>query len=230
VVVGHAEGATRRSVLLSLEGVLSTSEPRFEGLTLARLEPRGDPEELRATAAPKPPFEGADRSDSVWVSVSGRAVVENVEFSSRWSERLPADEVAAALFDSYRDAVQKAYGAAALDALNDRGRGSGDDAPPPVDPGAVDNGERGWLAGVRETLEGIETDMLRRARARERAATRERSVSGPLGYFRAQVQGRAVTAVTGDARLIRGAGGEQLRRDAIAVFQAAQHDHEDEGR
>lgn len=208
---------------------MSSAEPRFEGLTLARLESRGDPDELQGMVAPAPPFEGADASGSVWVSVSAHAVVENVEFSSRWPQRLAAGEVGGALFESYRDACQKAYTAAALQALKDSGRGAADDEPRRPDPTAVDNGERGWLAGVRETLEGIETDMLRRARAREQPS-RETTVSSPLGFFTVRVHGRAVTAVAGNTRLIQLADSEELRRDAIAVFRSAQRGDEQERR
>ena len=68
-------------------------------------------------------------------------------------------------------------------------------------------------------------DMRRRAHARDGSAVRESTVTSPFGYFTVRVQGRAVTGVTGDTRLIETAGREQLRRDALAVFRAAQRPH-----
>ena len=100
---------------------MSSSEPFFEGLSLARLDLRGDDADLRALMrggeqSLHAPFEGADASGSVWVSVSDRARVRNVEISRSWSDRLSPGEVARALLESYQDATGKAYTAAALTA------------------------------------------------------------------------------------------------------------------
>jgi hypothetical protein len=215
---------------------VSLSEPNFEGLTLARLDSRGDDAEIReqmramlrdgALEDLRPPYEGADASGSVWVSVSDRALVENVEISQYWPDRLGPEDVGRALLESYNDATRKAYTAAGLKAFQRYEQGT-DEAtgqagqwygPPPGD----EADEREWLRGVRATLEEIEIDMARRSRGDLDAGSQESTVTSPLGLFRVRFQGRAVVDVTGDTRLIRGSGAEQLRREALAVLKAAQ--------
>jgi hypothetical protein len=215
---------------------VSLSEPNFEGLTLARLDSRGDDAEIRdqlrqqlrdgALDELRPPYEGADASGSVWVSVSDRAVVENVEVSQYWSDRLGAEDVARALFESYNDATRKAYTAAGLKAFERDEEGidpaAGEPEPWYGPPPGIEDDERAWLRNVHATLEEIEIDMARRSRGDLDAGSRESTLSSPLGLFRVRFQGRAVIEITGDPRLIRGSGAEQLRREAIAVFRAAQ--------
>ncbi len=215
---------------------MSLSEPNFEGLTLARLDSRGDDAEIReqmrallrdgALDELRPPYEGADASGSVWVSVSDRAVVDNVEISQHWPDRLGPEDVGRALVESYNDASRKAYTAAGLKAFEriEEGGDAGAGQPEPwygPPPGAEDD-EREWLRGVRATLEEIEIEMARRSRGDVDAGSQESTVTSPLGLFRARFQGRAVIEVTGDTRLIRGSSAEQVRREALAVFKAAQ--------
>jgi hypothetical protein len=215
---------------------VSQPEPNFEGLTLARLDSRGDDAEIReqmrqllrdgALDDLRPPYEGADASGSVWVSVSGRAVVDNVEVSQYWPDRLGAEDVARALFESYNDAIRKAYTAAGLQAFEREESGAGLPAAEPEPwygpPPGAENDEREWLRSVRATLEEIEIDMARRSRGDLDDGSEESTATSPLGLFRVRFQGRAVIEITGDTRLIRGSGAEQLRREAIAVFHAAQ--------
>ena len=212
---------------------MSSSEPFFEGRSLARLDIGGDDADLRALTrggdqSLRAPFEGADASGSVWVSVSDRARVENVEISRSWSDRLSPGEVARALLESYHDATGKAYTAAALTAWQQEQAGESRPATADVPvyrvPPAED--DREWLRAVRDTLEEIEIDRHRRSRA-EAGDSRPQTVASPLGCFRARVQGDAVVEVTGDTAAIRESSADQLRGEALAVFRRAQGSRED---
>jgi hypothetical protein len=215
---------------------VSSSEPYFEGLSLARLDSRGDEadvhDEMRALLSAggqsmQPPYEGQDASGSVWVSVSARVRVDNVEFSSAWPDRLQPGDVARALFESYNDAKNKAYTAAALTAYQERQQGH--DTPASADASAFvlpPDDDRAWLRAVRNTLEDIEVDIHQRSRG-EIGRSPEDTVSSSLGCFRARVQGNAVVDITGDSLAIRGSSADQLRREAMQVFQRAQGSTDD---
>jgi hypothetical protein len=213
---------------------VSSSEPYFEGLSLVRLNVRGDDAELRdelramvrdGSRSVRPPFEGEDASGSVWVSVSDLAWVENVEFSGSWSDRLQPGDVARALFESYHDAIRKAYTAAALLAfVKQQDDGSGPaSADVPIYQVPPDDNDQQWLRAVRNTLEDVEIDIHRRSRG-EVGPSREDAVSSPLGCFRARVRGNAVLEIVGDTVAIRDSSSDQLRQEALAVFRRAQGD------
>ena len=212
---------------------MSSSEPFFEGLALARLDLGGDDADVRALArggeqSLRPPFEGADASNSVWVSVSGRARVENVEISRSWNDRLSPGDVAQALLESYNDATRKAFTAAAVTAWEDEQAGVSRAEPEdvPVYRLPPDDDDRAWLRAVRDTLEDIEVERHRRSRG-EITRSPQETIASPLGCFRARVQGNAVVEITGDTVAIRESSADQLRREALAIFRRAQGDSED---
>ena len=212
---------------------MSLGETRFEDLTLARLDSREGDAHLREEVAALLPadgavrvsaaYEGADAADAVWVSVNARAVVEEVTVSRQWAQRLEPAEVGEALLTSYRDAVQKAYSAAALVAFQQRSRDEEPARPIGTDSGSrPGDDDRQWLSGVREALEEIDADMRRQARIRAEADASVRTVVSPSGLVTVTVAGHAVTRVTAEVRLVRSASGEQLGREALAAFRAAQ--------
>jgi hypothetical protein len=190
------------------------------------------------------PFEGADTADAVWVSVNARAAVESIEISRNWSAKLGPGDMANAVFEAYQAAMQKAFAAAALTSIDPPADGPASappaSAPPASAPASVsasaststsapastsaflrdDEDDEQWLAGIRDTLENIETDMMRRAH--HHPGPQETTVASPLGYFTLRVQGNAVVSISGDTRLIQATSGEQLRLDAMAAFRIAQ--------
>jgi hypothetical protein len=207
---------------------VSSPEPYFMGLSLARLDTRGDDGELRALlrdsdSITRPPFEGEDAASSVWVSVSSRVRVENVEFSRSWNDRLQPADVATALLESYKDAAGKAYAAAAMLAYAaEPGNGGGPSAPDsPVYELPPRDDDRAWLRAIRNTLEDIDMDVLRRARG-ETESRREDTVYSPSGCFRARTQGGAILSLEGDVGAIRDSSTEELRREALALFRSIQ--------
>jgi hypothetical protein len=218
---------------------VSSSEPYFEGLSLVRLNVRGDDaeprDELRAmlrdgSRSLRPPFDGEDASGSVWVSVSDLARVENVEFSRSWSDRLQPGDVARALFESYHEAIRKASTAAALLAFEKQQDGGSRPAAAdvPIYQAPPDDNDQRWLRAVRNTLEDVEIDIHRRSRG-EAGRSREDTVASPLGCFRARARGNAVLEIVGDTAAIRDSSSDQLRREALAVLRRAQGDADGTG-
>jgi len=161
--------------------------------------------------------------------MSALARVENVEFSRSWSARLQPGDVARALFESYNDAVRKAYTAAALLAFEEQDGGSRPgSADVPIYRVPPDGNDREWLRAVRNTLEDVETDIGRRSRGGVEPG-REDAVASPHGCFRARVRGHAVVEITGDTVAIRESSTDQVRREALALFRRAEGDVEEDG-
>ena len=100
------------------------TEERAGRPRLASLEFLGNPDDLRTETvrslrrsggvAPAFHHEGADGTGTIWVMVDGRGRVYSVEIPRRWRERIAVPGFAAALFEAYRTAVEKALTAAAL--------------------------------------------------------------------------------------------------------------------
>lgn len=178
--------------------------------------------------------EGADRSDSVWVSADARGRVQSVEISRRWRERLDPDGFAPALLEAYTAAERKVFDAAAMQAFAEQRRAAahGTAGYPAADErtdgmpwrGSDPFDEAEWLAATWDTLDevGAELSRLTRLDTTGGMAGGETTVSSPHGYLTLRVLGRAVVGISGDVRHIRVCDPEQLRREAIAAFQAAE--------
>ncbi|MFK3985257.1 hypothetical protein ACI2K4_33395 [Micromonospora sp. NPDC050397] len=195
-------------------------------------------------------YEGTDRSNSIWVSVDPGGQVVGVELSRLWRERLEPAGFASALFESYGDAVRKLTNTTALAALAAReesggrpfdpavpadagsgtmpvtaaaGRSGGRPQRQPVPEEPVD--EREWLASTWDLLEDINRRLRRLDRINSESTARESSeetLTSPHGHFTVRLRGRTIAGVTGDLHRVRGASDDQLRREALAVFRAAQ--------
>jgi hypothetical protein len=203
-------------------------------LTLASLDSIGDPDDLRdqvrrqlhdgrADGQPPPVQEGADGSDSVWVSIDAQGGLVGVEISRQWRDRIGPADFPSALFDAYTEATRKVLTASAL------AKFTGTAEPPPAaqpDRSAdrpVDG--RDWLAQTWVALDEVETELDRLARldaAASGSTAGERTVPGPDGLLTARVRGANIVGVTGSTARIAAAGVEQLRHEATAVLRAAE--------
>ncbi|HEY0696934.1 MAG TPA: hypothetical protein VGD43_03900, partial [Micromonospora sp.] len=132
---------------------------------LARLDGLGDPAELRARAAqamrdldpdprPSAPQQGADPSDSVWVTVDMVGTVVDVSISRCWPDRLAADQLGDAILAAYSRARAKRAAAIALARMRAEETGSGPDSgdegrpTEPYDPNMPDIHDARWLGWV----------------------------------------------------------------------------------
>lgn len=216
-----------------------------DDLRLPDLDILGDSDELHAQVrreladvgdhyVPPPRHEGADGSDSIWVTVDAEGKIESVDISRHWRDRLDSERFPAALHEAYTDAVRKLINANALAALIAQEKGGGQPvepnspadvrwarvAPPPEPPAD----DREWLNQTWRLLEDIDEQLRRlhhisaEAHLRE---SREQTVTSPQGYLRARVRSGGITEITGDPRGIRSADPEQLRLEALGLLRAA---------
>ncbi|MEQ4301172.1 hypothetical protein ABNF97_07235 [Plantactinospora sp. B6F1] len=219
---------------------------RDDNLELSRLDSLGDSDRLRADArrelteagerfVPPAHHEGADPSDSVWVTVDSDGRVESVDISRHWLDRLDAEGFPSALHAAYTSAVRKLVNAsvlATLAAQEEIGRhpfappnppaGRPTPTPEPPAPGPVD--ERDWLSQTWQAIEDIDEQLRRLDQIStdiEFRESREKILTSPEGHLTARINGGGVTTITGDPQSIRNASTEQLRLAALALFRAA---------
>jgi hypothetical protein len=199
---------------------------------LAGLDGLGDPAELRARAEeaiavldidPRPGAsqEGADASNSVWVTVSPSGAILDVSISRQWTDRLPVERLGEAVLEAYFRAQEKRGASAALAAMRQSDVGGPDDAPAePYDPGMPDIDDPRWLGWVWQSIDeaGLRADQLLARRPVDTAA--ERTVAGPNGYVRVQATGPRVTAVLVDAPSVAKRNPDAVAVDARAAFEA----------
>lgn len=219
---------------------------RDDSLELATLDFLGETadlyaqvqEQLReAGADPYPPRqqEGADQSDSVWVSIDAEGRADSVDVSRHWRDRMQPGAFPTALFEAYTDAVRKLVDATAVVALAAEG-GPRDDAPggttgsrtAPADVPEQPADEREWLVTVRQLLDGIDDQLRRLDRISTEIEVRDRrtaTVTSPHGYLTAKTEGQAIIEITGDVHRIRAATDDRLRLEALSLLQAATDSH-----
>ncbi|ROT32132.1 hypothetical protein [Micromonospora sp. HM5-17] len=211
-----------------------------DDLRLPDLDVLGDSDKLQAELrrelanvgdhyVPPPRHEGADGSDSIWVTIDAEGHIESVDISRHWRDRLGSERFPAALHEAYTDAVRKLINANALAALVAQEQVGGqpvaprdptdvrsdqtDAAPePPVD-------DQEWLNQTWRLLEDIDTQLRRLHHISADVHLREQTVTSPQGYLRARVRGGGITDITGDIQYIRSANPEQLRMEALGLFR-----------
>ena len=210
------------------------------GWTLASLDSLGDPAELEAQArrqiaemggnAPQPGsrVEGADATNSIWVSIDTEGRVEGIEVSRNWRDRLDPGAFGSALLEAYKNAQDKTVQARAVAAFIAMSEGRPRYRTAPVVPAArepnpEDDPER-WLA---ETLEAI-NKITDRVKAMERGETvpdqpalGETVVKSPNELLTLRYQGRQIVEITGEVMQIRRTDPESLRLEALDLFRAA---------
>jgi hypothetical protein len=181
----------------SLDGLSSSDEVRVQGPA---------------------PYQGADATDSVKVTVDARARMINVDVSDGWRERVGVTDFADALFDAYTAAVRKALTAAAVTAL------AGVPEQRPSQPPSMKEytgSDVDWLRAKQTTLDRVHAELSRLATVDTAGAGREWTLSSPHGYLTLRLLGRSLAGIHGDVRRIARAGAAQLRFDALAAFRAA---------
>lgn len=199
---------------------------------LARLDFLGDPDDVRRRAEealrgcdadPRPGAhqEGADSSNSVWVTVDVAGKVVDVSISRRWRERIPGERLGEALHQAYSRAHEKRVAAAALAALGEPAdEASADTSAEPFDPRMPDISDPHWLGWVWHSLGEAALRLDDLTAARPAGAPSEQSVTGPGGYVRLEVTGGAVTGVRVDALGFAERQPETVAADARAAFAA----------
>lgn len=211
----------------------SSRHGRGDDLELSSLDFLGETADLQAQVQRQvdPPAagrrQGADPSESVWISVDAEGRVEGVEISRSWRDRIEPDAFPAALFQAYTDGLRKMVDATAVAALASRPEPGGPvESERPAAAGVAEPpaGEREWLAATWALLHDLD-DQLRRldritavVEARDGGRT---TVTSPHGYLAARMEGPAISEITGDVQRLRAAGTEQLRLEALALFRAA---------
>jgi len=195
---------------------------------LASLDSLGDPDELEARArramaelgpdADRP--DGADASNSVWVTTNGRGRVHSVEISRQWRDRLEPGDFGRALFQAYTSANLKAMAVAAAREEFADGAGSA------AEPESWMDGSAGgdWLAQIRARLERVDEELLAADRrlAEGRASDEyERSVTSPAGYVTLKLNGDTLVGAASDVMAIRRADAESIRLDILDAFRDA---------
>ncbi|WP_199512150.1 hypothetical protein [Nucisporomicrobium flavum] len=191
---------------------------------LAPLNAIGDPESLRRRAEeaiagleidirPGAALEGTDPSSSVWVSVRPDGVVADVSISRRWHERIPADQLGAAILAAYHQAEHKRALAGAR--TTDDDNGDSDAAPSPL----TETDDPRWLEFVWETLNDSRRRLAQMSAPRlHEAAAEECTVAGPAGLVRLRVVGTSVRDVLIDGVHTARRDPEALAADVRSAF------------
>jgi hypothetical protein len=195
---------------------------------LVSLDVPGDPAELEAQArqalaeldgdptADRP--EGADPTNSIWVTTDRDGRVESVEVSRQWRDRIEPGEFGNALLAAYGSATMKAIAAAARSDLAGDHRSA---APAePVYP-FLDGDD--WLAHIRDVLDQAD-ERVRAAERLEHAGavdSADRTVVSPNGMLTVRLRGTTLVGITSDIMSIRRADAEQLRLEILDVFRDA---------
>lgn len=172
-----------------------------------------------------------DRSDTCWVAVDTAGVVQDVQISSEWLERLRVTDLGPAMFEAYTGAVAAAIMAAT--SRRQAARKAPANGPHETESNAAElaggawlEGDRGaWRKSVRRWLDGVDAELERleqRKTTQLAEAQLEHVVSGPHGYVELLLRGRHITAVTFHQRRASAAAASRMAADTLAAFTAAQ--------
>lgn len=182
----------------------------------------GDRDELRARAAAEPEvlpadrYDGAEESQSIWVSVDPRCRVLSVDISSTWRKRLEPDGFAGALFAAYSAAVRQAS------AVGAPRRAPAEPVAAGPEPVAPDPDTEVWLSKVRAWSAAMDERLAQLASARV-APPDVREVRGPAGYVTLRLRGSVVVGITANAAALKSANPNTLRQDVLDAFDATEY-------
>jgi hypothetical protein len=206
-------------------------------LTLASLDSAGNAADLEAQARrqiaemggdiPQPGSrtEGADASNSIWVTIDTEGRVESIEVSRNWRDRLDAGAFAGALLGAYNNAQGKSVQARAVKAFTamseGRSRHEGRATPVDLGPSPHDDPER-WLAETMEAISSLtaQVQAINRGEAVQEIVG-ESVVRSPNELLTLRHQGRQISEITGEVMQIRRTDPESLRLEALDLFRAA---------
>jgi hypothetical protein len=164
---------------------------------------------------------GADSTNSIWMTVDPDGTIESIEISRRWKDQLDSARFGAALFEAYRNAIEKRLLAGAARDLSKM------DGPPAEPPPLEELEERPdpetWARRNADRLERITSEVdadIRRGRG-EDIADNETVLKSPEEFFTLRLRGRVIVELTADIMKVRRADAEQLRLEALDLFKAA---------
>jgi hypothetical protein len=145
---------------------------------------------------------GADPTESVHVTVDARGVVADLEVAQRWRNRLLVEGFAAAVFDAYTTARERAVEAFTLAMLAAERVGKDPPRPPTA----------------RLPDRPASTAQPAAPTYRRGETPRFRYYTGPYACLTAVLHGRAVAGLIGDLLKIRYAETEFLQEEALDVL------------
>jgi len=164
---------------------------------------------------------GADSTNSIWMTVDPDGTIESIEISRRWKDQLDSTHFGAAVFEAYRNAIEKRLLAGAARDLSKM-----DEPPPdPSPPEEIDErpDPETWARRNEDRLERITSAIdadIRRGRG-EDIADHETVLKSPEEFFTLRLRGRVIVELTADIMKVRRADAEQLRLEALDLFKAA---------
>ncbi|WP_290052541.1 hypothetical protein [Amycolatopsis solani] len=168
---------------------------------------------------PAAEYEARDASHTIKVTVDAQRRLSDVDIQLRWSSRVPADQLAGVLFDTYIQAIQRAMVVELANAADPQPAHLSADIP--VDDVTGKSFDE-WIAGIRARISDIDTrlEAIERAEA-GRSAPEATDVRSPLGFFLLHLRGGDPTGVSGSANILARAGADRLRQDFLEMFAAA---------
>lgn len=163
-------------------------------------------------------YEARDSSRTIKVTVDAQRRLSDVDIQLRWTSRIPADQLAGTLFDTYVQAVQRAMVVELANAGDAPPGRSGEALPVDDVTGTFDE----WIAGIKARISDVDTQLeaIERLEA-GRAAPAATEVRSPLGFFLLRLRGGSPTGVSGSANTLARAGADRLGRDFLEMFAAA---------
>jgi hypothetical protein len=167
---------------------------------------------------PAAEYEARDASRTIKVTVDAQRRLSDVDIQLRWTSRIPADQLAAVLFDTYAQAVQRAMVVELANAGDAQPSHSGE---VPVDDVTGKTFDE-WIAGIKARISDVDTQLEAIERLEVgRTAPASSEVRSPLGFFLLHLRGGNPTGVTGSATTLSRAGADRLRQDFLEMFAAA---------
>jgi hypothetical protein len=168
---------------------------------------------------PAAEYEARDASHTVKVTVDAQRRLSDVDIQLRWTSRIPADQLAGTLFDTYLQAVQRAM---VVELAN-----AGDAQPSHTGEVTVDDvtGKtfNEWIAGIKARISDVDTQLEAIERLEtSRTAPASTEIRSPLGFFQLHLQGGNPTRVIGSANTLARAGADRLRQDFLEMFAEAE--------
>jgi hypothetical protein len=128
-----------------------------------------------------------------------------------------------ALLEAHKNANSAMMNALALASLAEEERKAADGDDEPEEPQYLPPAPEPDIAEIWRMLSDVEDMMYRTDKlSRETPADRVRTIYSPLGHFHGTCEGRTLTQITAELRLVQQADSEQLRSAALELFRRAE--------
>ncbi|MGW4523717.1 hypothetical protein [Amycolatopsis sp. NPDC004378] len=167
---------------------------------------------------PAAEYEARDPSRTVKVTVDAQRRLSDVDIQLRWASRIPAEQLAGVLFDTYVQAVQRAMVVELANAGDEQPGRPGEIEPDDVTGKTFDE----WIAGIKARISDVDTQLeaIQRLEA-GRSGPVSAEVRSPLGFFLLHLRDGSPTGVSGSVTTLSRAGADRLRQDFVEVFATA---------